>query len=294
MNSNIEDNRIHEGHRERMRSKLLGHGHKIFDTYELLEMLLYYIVPYKDTNPIAKRLLASFGSLEGVLSAEPAELERVSGIGKSAAEFLVCCGGCQGLLGIALGKGEGGFCADYSSAGNHFVDCFKNITYYSVAAAFLDNSMRIIDTVELYDMDYERAKIKPARIIEAAIRSRASAVITAHCHPYGPLFPTAGDRVTNSLITDSLESVGVIHLEHFLISGKKYMGIMEHTKELFSANSGIYSFLLSKEMAIAEGRSDSVPCDHLDGIYHADYSGSATAEQKSVCIGRKRKGDGAL
>ena len=47
---------IHKGHRQRMRAKLKAHGARVFDTYELLEMLLYYVVPYKDTNPIAKRL----------------------------------------------------------------------------------------------------------------------------------------------------------------------------------------------------------------------------------------------
>ena len=59
----IEDKDIHKGHRARMRSKLESYGPRIFDTYELLEMLLYYVIPYRDTNPIAKRLLAAFGSL---------------------------------------------------------------------------------------------------------------------------------------------------------------------------------------------------------------------------------------
>ena len=61
MENYIDDSRIHEGHRQRMRSKLLTHGQRIFDTYELLEMLLYHVIPYKDTNPISKRLLAAFG-----------------------------------------------------------------------------------------------------------------------------------------------------------------------------------------------------------------------------------------
>ena len=67
MNKVLDDNHIHDGHRERMRSKLIIHGQKVFDTYELLEMLLYYTIPYKDTNPISKRLLFTFGGLDGVL-----------------------------------------------------------------------------------------------------------------------------------------------------------------------------------------------------------------------------------
>ena len=62
----LPDEKLHVGHRARMRRKFLSYGPRIFDTYELLEMLLYHVIPYKDTNPIAKRLLMEFGSLEGV------------------------------------------------------------------------------------------------------------------------------------------------------------------------------------------------------------------------------------
>ena len=53
----VEDKQIHLGHRGRMYEKLATFGCEVFNTYELLEMLLYSVVPYKDTNPIAKRLL---------------------------------------------------------------------------------------------------------------------------------------------------------------------------------------------------------------------------------------------
>ena len=65
----LPDEKLHVGHRARMRRKFLSYGSRIFDTYELLEMLLYHAIPYKDTNPVAKRLLMEFGSLEGVLTA---------------------------------------------------------------------------------------------------------------------------------------------------------------------------------------------------------------------------------
>ena len=88
----IADKDIHKGHRMRMRSKLETYGPRIFDTYELLEMLLYYVIPYKDTNPIAKRLLDAFGSLDGVLSADPKDLAEVDGIGGRCADFIVRVG----------------------------------------------------------------------------------------------------------------------------------------------------------------------------------------------------------
>ena len=71
-----------------MRAKFASYGAQIFDTYEILEMLLYSVIPYKDTNPVAKRLLYAFGSLEGVFSASKDELVGVQGIGDRAAELI--------------------------------------------------------------------------------------------------------------------------------------------------------------------------------------------------------------
>ena len=95
----FDEKNVHSGHRARMRAKLAEHGQRIFDTYELLEMLLYYVIPYKDTNPIAKRLLAEFGSLDGVMSASEDALASVSGIGERAAHFINLVGSLSEIIG---------------------------------------------------------------------------------------------------------------------------------------------------------------------------------------------------
>ena len=57
-----EESSLHTGHRQRMREKLLSYGSDVMQSHELLEMLLYYVIPYKNTNPIAKRLILEFGN----------------------------------------------------------------------------------------------------------------------------------------------------------------------------------------------------------------------------------------
>ena len=99
MDKLLTDDQIYKGHRSRMRTKLLTHGQRIFDTYELLEMLLYIVVPYKDTKPIAKRLLALFGDLDGVFSASTEDLMQVNGIGERASEFISLVGGLTDVIG---------------------------------------------------------------------------------------------------------------------------------------------------------------------------------------------------
>ena len=251
MDNFLREDRIHEGHRSRMRAKLLAHGPDIFDTYELLEMLLYYVIPYKDTNPISKQLLYKFGSLDGVLSASKEELMDVKGIGERAAEFLVSVGTVNDILGVyPAGSAERSF-ENYSNAGSFFIDYFLHQKVPEVALMLLDNSMRCIKTVTLYKgCDYDSGAVKPKLFIDEAITSRAAIAITAHSHPRGPLFPTEGDRATNMLITTTLRSIGVDHIEHFLVSGKDFIGIMNNMQSRFSASTQAQRFIISKHEAI--------------------------------------------
>ena len=79
-----EESLIHKGHRQRMRDKLLTYGSKVMQSYELLEMLLFYVIPYKNTNPTAKRLILKFGSL-----VSNCKLQRLNAVFKDST-FCVC------------------------------------------------------------------------------------------------------------------------------------------------------------------------------------------------------------
>lgn len=79
---------VHKGHRQRMKRRFLEHGLDNFDDVNVLELLLFYADPRRDTNPLAHALLDQFGSLAGVLEAAPGDLEKIPGIGENAATLL--------------------------------------------------------------------------------------------------------------------------------------------------------------------------------------------------------------
>ena len=79
---------VHDGHRERLKSRFLEHGMDSFNDLNALELLLFYAIPQKDTNPIAHGLLDHFGSLSQVLEAPVEELRKVPGVGDHTATFL--------------------------------------------------------------------------------------------------------------------------------------------------------------------------------------------------------------
>ena len=217
-----EESLIHKGHRQRMRDKLLTYGSKVMQSYELLEMLLFYVIPYKNTNHTAKRLMLRFGSLDKVFSASTEELCEVEGVGVTVAQFLKKTGA---LITAAPAEPTEHLFDDYGSVGSFLVEKLSENKEAKTVMLVFDNRMSLLGYSEMYELDYSSGAVKPEAFIDFAIKNRASVAITAHSHPYGPLFPTVGDMATNKAVSAALTGAGITHVEHYIVSGDKYLGI---------------------------------------------------------------------
>ena len=241
-------NGIHKGHRQRMRRKFLQNSARFFDTYELLEMLLYHVVPYRDTNPTAKLLLARFGSVDAVFRASKEELCEVDGVGDRVAEYITSLGRLTELDLIAE-RDECISYDDYDRLGRRVVEYFntKVSTDYAVVAFALDNSMHITAIKQLYEYDFESGAVRADAFLEFALSNRAAVVATAHIHRRGPAFPTVGDVESGKLVQSALLAAGIFHAEHYLVCGDAYVGIMNNLNNAFKQYSAIKRFIESRE-----------------------------------------------
>lgn len=244
---------IHQGHRQRMRRKFSVNGARVFDTYELLEMLLYHVIPYKDTNPVSKNLLERFGGADGVFKASADELKEICGIGNSAADFISSVGRivCDKKLISSVGYG----CYDdYKKTGRMIAQYFEKCEdkNHLVALFLFDNNMNFIGAKTLFEFDYASGAVRADAFLNFAIANRASVAISAHTHKNGPLFPSIGDIETNKLVSGTLETAGITHIEHYLLVGSKFLGITSHLKSEFRQSPEITRFLESKEERICE------------------------------------------
>ena len=184
----IPEKEVHGGHRSRMRSKLLLHGARIFDSYELLEMLLYYTIPQRDTNPLAKSLLATFGGMSGVLSASKEELLAVPGVGERTASLIRTVGRTGEVGDISSGARPKTTFDNFAVAGMFFANYFKQ-KESNVAIMLLDDTMRLLGIADIETPRFGSAATRPRPFLDAAIRYGASVAIVAYTHRNGLAYP---------------------------------------------------------------------------------------------------------
>ena len=241
-----------------MRGKLVRYGTQIFEDYELLEMLLFCAIRSGDTNPQAKRLMARFGGISELISAKKDDLTSVLGVGERSAELISCLGEISHRLSEKAGK-SGTLIDSMQTAAEIAVKHFDGCKTNKVSALFIDNSMRFIGIYDLFDVDYSSAKVTPTSLVDLALRLNAAAVIVMHNHPYGPLFASEGDLGTDKLINRALDAIGVLGLEHIVVSGNDYIGITGRRRLTFMQDPFIKDFLVKRARmhAISELLTDA-------------------------------------
>ena len=242
------DNKVHGGHRARMREKLLTFGESIFDDHELLEMLLYNVIPMCDTNPIAHRLLAVFGSLEAVLSATREELMQVDGVKERAANLILSVGAFSDVAFLSSPSRKR--YDSHSFVGNYFVQRFADVTSKETHMMMLTNSMELLATQKMFDGDLEDIGNEAAALVIQALKKGAAVVILAHNHPFGPLYETQGDHFITARLKEIFSLAGILFIENYIVSGGAFSGTIGKIDTLrFYQTPEVAEFIREREAA---------------------------------------------
>lgn len=218
---------VHSGHRERKKEQFRAHGLDAFADHEALELLLYYAIPRRDTNPIAHALLDRFGSLEGVFTAPPEELARVEGVGKNAATLI------RLLLPLCrrVRTGNGGreiILNSRESAGAYFLELFfgeKQEVFYE---ACLDAKGKLLACYRLASGSADSVSVDVRRVVENALSSNASHVLLSHNHPSGIALPSAADNQTTMQIARVLAGIGVKLTDHIIVADGDFVSLRDN------------------------------------------------------------------
>ena len=218
---------VHDGHRARRKQQYRDFGLDVLAAHEALELLLFYALPRVDANPVAHRLLERFGSLEGVLCAPLQELERVEGVGASAATLVSL------VLPLArrartLSTRRPVILDSTQRAGDYFLDLFFGSTGERLYAACLDAKGKLLRCGVVADGGVDAVSLNLRRIVELAFQSSASAVILSHNHPSGVALPSEDDNRATLLAWDALHKVGVDLIDHIIVADGDFVSLRDN------------------------------------------------------------------
>lgn len=220
-----EKKNIHQGHRTRLKARFLREDIDNFDEHTMIELLLYFGIPYKDTNEIAHRLLEHYGSLSNVFDARFEQLLEIDGIGENAATLIKLI---PSLSRVYLSQKEdlSGALDNIDKLGKMLVSRYRGVAVETVYLILLDNAYRLLAVERVYEGSVNSAQISTRSLVERAIRHNAAMVVLAHNHPSGLAIPSSEDIHTTSLLSGVFDGIGAPMLEHVLVAGESYTPII--------------------------------------------------------------------
>ncbi|MFW6415178.1 MAG: RadC family protein [Thermodesulfobacteriota bacterium] len=215
----------YHGHRQRLRERFSRDSSQLED-YELLELLLTYALPRKDTKPLAKELLAQFGSLKGILVAKPHELKNIKGFGEGLQIFWKVWQEFWARLN------------EQSIKEREFVDSPKKVADlaasrigYASRESFwvllLDNKNRLLSFSLVNSGTVDQSAVHPREVFGLALEKQASGLILVHNHPGGDPKPSDQDVHLTRKIMDTAKQLGLRLLDHVIVAEESYSSLQE-------------------------------------------------------------------
>ena len=221
-----------QGHRERIKEKFLKNGIDGFAEYEILELLLTYCIPRKDTKPIAKELLNKFKSLDNVFKADFDKLSAIEGLGKNSIAFLKLIGDLPSIIYKDELKNKKLVDKETLKISNKDVllKYLRNKIGYEEIEKFyvlyLSSSNEVIEFEENSVGTLDRSSVYPREIYKKIINLNAKSVILAHNHPSDNITPSKCDIELTNEIAKGLKNFGALLIEHIIITKNSYFSFL--------------------------------------------------------------------
>jgi len=212
------------GHRSRLRSRFRDAGRGALSDYEILELLLGYAIPRKDTKPLAKELLEEYGSLRRIFDESLEALERRKGIGEYSSTLIKLVKAC--VIRYLEPFTEGGVILDSPEAVIRYLQAEiggEKSEHFMLLC--LNSAGRLIHVQDLCQGTVNMAHVYPREVFKTALERGASALVLVHNHPSGSLTPSAHDERLTRALTELGESLGIPVHDHIIVTRDKAYSI---------------------------------------------------------------------
>lgn len=217
------------GHRQRVKERYMSEGTlSRFTDVQVLEMLLFYALPRRDTKETAQRMIKAFGSFKELLLAKPAEISRRAGVSLNTAVLVAMVGSICSRMG-SFDRGPVKL-----DTVDKIKDCCIALLKGKAQEVFyiicLDNSMNMISATELANGDEVQVQFSAGEMLAQMDRTCVSAAVVTHNHPGGAKIFSVEDIKSTMALRNSLKLYGIKLIDHILVCGDTAISMAENKK----------------------------------------------------------------
>lgn len=212
----------HLGHRDRLRERLLTRGAEALADYEILEILLFSNYPRKDTKPVAKALIARFGSLASVFAARPEELQEVEDVGPGAAGTIKAAQAAA-LHMLRAEVRDQPVLNNWDRLTDYLHAALAREPIEQFRVLFLDTKNRLIADEAQAKGTVNHTPVYPREVVKRALELGATALILVHNHPSGDPTPSRADIAMTAEVKAATEALGILLHDHLIIGNGRHL-----------------------------------------------------------------------
>lgn len=217
---------VHKGHRQRLKARFLKDGLDNFEEHQVLELLLFYAIPQRDTNPIAHALMERFGSLANVLDAPAEELAEVDYMGENAVTLLkMVTALCRTYQVSSAARTTQLMTID--ECGRYLLPYFYARQHETVFLLCLDAKCAVLCCEKVGEGGVNSAGVSLRAIVEKALKVDASSAVLAHNHPGGLALPSREDLLTTRRVAAALDAVNVQLMDHIIVAEDDWVSLFQ-------------------------------------------------------------------
>ncbi|MCB8874396.1 RadC family protein [Acidisoma silvae] len=213
-----------DGHRARMRDRLLRAGAEALADYELLEMLLFLALPRRDTKPIARALLTQFRSFAGAIAAPPQELRDIEGLGEAGIAALKTAQAAAIRL-VRAEVMDQPILATWDRIIDYLMAMLARERVEHFRVLFLDTKNRLVADEPQSRGTVNLTSVYPREVVRRALELNASAIILVHNHPSGNPTPSRQDIEMTQAVHKAAAALSIGLYDHIIIGNGQWASL---------------------------------------------------------------------
>lgn len=221
-------NDLHKNHRHRLREKVKNHGLDCLAYHEVLELLLTYAIPRKDTNPIAHDLIKNFGSFSNAIDADYYDLLKVEGVGPESALFINVLSSFMEVYNKSKLENKVHILNNTGKCAQFFREHYSIKSNEFMVMACLGKNKRVIKTFLYKGNDEVSVSLDLRNIANKINDNGVRSVVLFHTHPNGSVEPSVNDIETTQKIINVCLTHGIDLDDHIILNETEHYSFSQH------------------------------------------------------------------